>query len=166
MLPLSNLSYSFITYRAAKHLDRKHTIFGKLVGGMDVLSLLENAPTDSETNRPKEPLEIEDIVVYLDPFEEFLKTKQQKENREKELEEIKKAGGIEDEKVTWTGKRIRADGSVDQDQDSASGIGKYIRNAGEIPVTTREEVVEDWDTYEEPKKKKAKAGGFGNFDSW
>jgi peptidyl-prolyl cis-trans isomerase-like protein 2 len=157
---------SFITYRAAKHLDRKHTIFGKIVGGMDVLSQLENAPTDSDTNRPKEALVIEDIVVYLDPFEEFLKSKQQREDREKALEEIKKAGGIEDEKVTWTGKRVRADGTVDHGEDQGSGVGKYLRNAGAAPSAIRDEIVEDWDTYEEPKKKKAKARGFGNFDSW
>ena len=38
----TNSSQFFILYRPAKHLDRKHTIFGRVVGGLDVLTKLEN----------------------------------------------------------------------------------------------------------------------------
>lgn len=49
--------YSFITYRSCRHLDGKHTIFGKLVGGMDTLNEMEKIEVDNK-DRP-----IEDIVI-------------------------------------------------------------------------------------------------------
>lgn len=36
--PNTNTSQFFFTYRTCSHLNRKHTVFGKLVGGMDVLT--------------------------------------------------------------------------------------------------------------------------------
>ena len=43
--------FSFFTLRPCKHLDRKHTIFGKIVGGADTLAAMENVPTDA-SDRP------------------------------------------------------------------------------------------------------------------
>ena len=44
--------FSFITFRPAKHLDGKHTIFGRLVGGLQTLISIENVPTDKKTDEP------------------------------------------------------------------------------------------------------------------
>lgn len=165
----TNSSQFFITYRAAKHLDLKHTIFGRVVGGMDTLSRLENAPTDSK-DRPDPPVMLDDVVVFVDPFEEFQKQKAEKEAKDREQEQIKKAGGTEDDKTTWTGKRIRGDGTVESGS-SAGGVGKYLQAAlaeqkasGTAPE--EDEIVGEWDEPEEPVKKKFKSGGFGNFDNW
>ncbi|GME26351.1 Peptidyl-prolyl cis-trans isomerase cyclophilin-type [Neofusicoccum parvum] len=163
----TNSSQFFITYRAAKHLDNKHTIFGRVVGGMDALSRLENAPTDSK-DRPDPPVMLEDVVVFVDPFEEFQKQKSEKDAKEREQEEIKKAGGTEDDKTTWTGKRIRGDGSIESGS-SAGGVGKYLQAAlAEQKASAPEEdgIVGEWGEAEEPVRKKFKAGGFGNFDNW
>ncbi|KAK7509855.1 putative peptidyl-prolyl cis-trans isomerase [Phyllosticta citriasiana] len=163
----TNGSQFFITYRAAKHLDRKHTIFGRVVGGLETLSRLENAPTDSATNRPDPPLTLEDVVVFVDPFEEFQKQKAEKEAKEKEKEEIQRQGGTEDDKTTWTGKRIRGDGTVEH--AGGGGVGKYLKQAIEEQKTAEAEEVEivgEWDEPEEPVKKKVRTGGFGNFDNW
>ena len=65
----SNLSSSFITYRSCKHLDGKHTVFGKLVGGLDTLANMERVETDNK-DRPIEDMYIEKTIVFVDPFTE------------------------------------------------------------------------------------------------
>jgi peptidyl-prolyl cis-trans isomerase-like 2 len=163
----TNSSQFFILYRPAKHLDRKHTIFGRVVGGLDVLTRLENAPVGTG-DRPIDDIIIEDIVVFVNPFEEFQKQKREKDEAEKEKEEIKRQGGTEDDKTTWTGKRIRGDGTVIQ-AEQAGGVGKYLKAATNGPVASAvDEPVDNWqaETSEEPAKKKVKSLGFGNFDSW
>ncbi|KAL9122399.1 MAG: hypothetical protein Q9187_001050 [Circinaria calcarea] len=159
----TNSSQFFITYRSAKHLDRKHTIFGKVVGGMDVLNRLENVEV-SEDKRPLEDVVMNDVVVFVDPFEEFQKQKRMKDEEAMVKEEVVRMGGTEDDRTTWTGKRIRGDGKVDNG-GRVGGVGKYLSNSvGEEGVN---EVVEEWEDYgEEPLKKKTKAEGFGNFNNW
>ncbi|KAI9716249.1 MAG: Peptidyl-prolyl cis-trans isomerase cyp8 [Candelaria pacifica] len=161
----TNSSQFFITYRPASHLDRKHTIFGGLVGGLDTLSNLENAPTDSDTSRPTPDILIRDIIVFVDPFSEFQKEKNEKEGKERELLEIKKAGGTEDERTTWTGKRIRADGKV-ENVDAAVGVGKYLKTNGGVDADGEDEVLGEWEEEVPPTKKIKTGGGFGNFDGW
>lgn len=65
----TNGSQFFITYRSCRHLDNKHTVFGKVVGGVETLSEMERIEVDNK-DRP-----IEDIVfikgqVFVDPYEE------------------------------------------------------------------------------------------------
>lgn len=161
----TNSSQFFILYRPAKHLDRKHTIFGKVVDGLDTLRNLEAAETDGK-DRPLEDITLNDINVLIDPFDEFLKQRTAKEEAAQQKEEIKKQGGTEDDRTTWTGKRIRTDGTVEQGS-GASSIGKYLQSAKSKGIGPEEEIIEEWEeSFDEPPKKKINAGGFGNFDSW
>ena len=162
----TNGSQFFILLRAAKHLDRKHTVFGRVVGDMSTLSRIESVEVTDGDKRPLEDVVIKDIVVYVDPFEEFQKEKKERDEREKEKEEIAKSGGTEDDRTTWTGKRLRVGGSGVQSNEGRGGpaIGKYLNTSASNGA--REVVIEEWEG-DEPVKKKAKGGGgFGNFDSW
>ncbi|KAJ3957307.1 cyclophilin peptidyl-prolyl cis-trans isomerase Cyp8 [Colletotrichum tropicale] len=157
----TNSSQFFIIYRPTKHLDNKHTVFGKVVGGLDVLSKMEDVPTDG-SDRPLNKIVMKEVVVYLDPFEEFLKEKSNTEELEKAKQAIELNGGTEDDKTTWTGKRIKADGTVETANGGAT-VGKYLKTqkSGSKRIDA-----EDLDTWEEPSRKKMKSGGFGNFDNW
>jgi len=43
---------SYITYKECPHLDRKHTVFGKVVGGLETLDKMEAVPTGAK-DKPK-----------------------------------------------------------------------------------------------------------------
>ena len=59
--PNTNGSQFFIvTTDAAPWLDGKHTVFGKVTSGMDVVDVLESLPTDGR-DRPQEPAVIEKL---------------------------------------------------------------------------------------------------------
>ena len=46
--PHSNGSQFYILYKSAHHLDHKHTVFGKVVGGLGTLTALERLPVDDD----------------------------------------------------------------------------------------------------------------------
>lgn len=156
----TNSSQFFTLYGPAPHLDRKHTVFGRVVGGLDVLDRMEAVPTDG-SDRPLNKIVIRAVVVYLDPFEEFLGKRKEEEKREERREAVKRAGGTEDDRTTWTGKRLR--GAGEGPGSEAPGVGKYLKAAAGDDDEVLEEEISAW---EAPAKKKVKAGGFGNFDNW
>merc|ERR1712083_607795 len=89
--PNTNKSQFFITFRSCKHLDSKHTVFGRIVGGLDTLANLERIETDNK-DTPIEDIIVQRTSVFVDPFtevdeqlakeraEELAKTKEKEQN--------------------------------------------------------------------------------------
>lgn len=163
----TNSSQFFIAYRAIKHLDRKHTIFGRVVEGTETLDTLESVPVD-EKDRPKERCEILEAKVLIDSFQDFLDKMKKGEENEKVIEdrETEKTG---DDKKTWTGKRVQGWGGKPNGDGGGGTVGKYLKATrnDESDENARRNFENLGEEVEEPVRKKVRAtGGFGNFDSW
>ncbi|KAI8824424.1 cyclophilin-like domain-containing protein [Fimicolochytrium jonesii] len=146
----TNTSQFFITYRSCPHLNNKHTVFGKVVGGLDVLTKIEQVPTD-EADKPEKEIKILAIQILIDPFDDF----------QKSLESKKAPKG-----------KNPSTSTISTPPDSTSGVGKYL--ATPAPSKTKRQADDglgiDWGGAEEvvggpPAKKKVK-GGFGDFSGW
>jgi len=63
--PDTNGSQFFITLGPQPRLDGKHSVFGRLVGGLDVLKAIGSVET-GEQDRPLEPVTIEKVTIFRD----------------------------------------------------------------------------------------------------
>lgn len=60
----SNGSQFFITLEPARHLDTKHTLFGRVVEGLEVARAISNVPAGAEGKyRPNEPVMLRSVTI-------------------------------------------------------------------------------------------------------
>nr|CAD7452971.1 unnamed protein product [Timema tahoe] len=156
--PNTNKSQFFITYRSCRHLDNKHTVFGRVVGGLDTLSALEKVETDNK-DRPIEDIVVEKAQVFVDPYQEadeqwslFLLSPQLLVER---AEEVKRKA---EEEAAAATKKTQA-GRNGQLTVFREGVGKYIS----MEETSK---LEKSDSSSLAKKKRASGYQFGNFNNW
>jgi peptidyl-prolyl cis-trans isomerase-like protein 2 len=141
----TNGSQFYITFGACNHLDMKHSIFGKLVGGMDVLREMEQVRT--EADRPLTPIIILRTTILKNPYQEDAEEQKAKQNKE--------TVGEKAEMGQWFSNPIEV---------KEGGIGKYLpkANVQEKKGTKRpvEEVPATETIRQETKKQKF------NFSKW
>jgi peptidyl-prolyl cis-trans isomerase-like protein 2 len=142
--PNTNTSQFFFTYRTCSHLNKKHTVFGKLVGGMDVLTRCELTPS-GKNDVPLQDIILKDIIVHVDPFENVMTELHAKDDKEKQIRDRTEAR-LAKEKLVQTS-RPPDNGSLE--------IGKYLKKR---QVDSRQ------DSDGRPLKQK-KVRGF-DFSSW
>jgi len=165
--PDSNKSQFFITFRSCKHLDGKHSIFGRLVGGLDTLNTLEAVHSDPKTDRPAEDLVIEDVIIFVNPFDEV-----DEELRQERVTAVEARRVAEDEqrKEDLRRKGGKSKNSMDAKNKTAfrAGVGKYITQSQIVANKRANEGPTDNDEDETKikKKKKIPTGKFGDFSSW
>ncbi|XP_014775998.1 RING-type E3 ubiquitin-protein ligase PPIL2 [Octopus bimaculoides] len=152
--PNTNKSQFFITFRSCGHLDNKHSVFGKVVGGLETLNKMEKIETD-DNDKPLEDIIIEDTIVFVDPFkeaEELLK-------KERE-DEIKKE---EEEKAKLKSWKVEKKSSEENNLVAfKQGVGKYINPS----VMKRSKESDTSDVSDTTKKKTKLSTGFGDFSTW
>ncbi|CAB9508113.1 Peptidylprolyl isomerase domain and WD repeat-containing protein 1 [Seminavis robusta] len=82
----TNKRQFFFTFAPCEHLDKKHSIFGVVIKGLDALKELEKIPTDKK-DRPMKEITIADTIVVDNPVEEA------EEMERKRIEAKQKAAG-------------------------------------------------------------------------
>jgi peptidyl-prolyl cis-trans isomerase-like protein 2 len=143
--PASNTSQFFITFRETPHLNNKHTVFGKLVGGEDVLNTIERALVRPGTDKPAKPIQIKSIQVLQDPFEIYreklaarLARQDQSDEALRKREEARKER--EKDRTTWLGTYLgeKGEGKAVKEErkrkaeEEGGLVGKYI--GGKVPI--------------------------------
>ncbi|KAJ1898145.1 cyclophilin peptidyl-prolyl cis-trans isomerase Cyp8 [Coemansia sp. IMI 209127] len=177
--PNTNGSQFFILYRAAKHLDGKHTIFGRVVGGLDVLGKMEAVPTD-DADKPAKDIIIQDVSILVDPFNEFSKRLERKIEHDKSSADLaagkRKRTAEEEEELkrettTWFGttatsariSKVGTDGN-DPPNQGQKGVGKYLKKPrfeASGPNSTPE-----GDSEHHKSKRRVAGYRFGDFNNW
>jgi peptidyl-prolyl cis-trans isomerase-like protein 2 len=161
----TNNSQFFITFKACPHLDNKHSVFGKVVGGLHILSEMEQVTTDTK-QRPLTAITIERATVFNNPFKEDELEQEQKKKQE-ELNQNAEMG-------QWFSN------PTPEVKPVRSGVGKYINadamnnglnlNFGnplkrKATVTEAADVQRAASQQQQPTKKQKTSGQF-NFSKW
>ena len=160
----TNRCQFFITYKSAPHLNRKHSVFGSVVSGIDVLKRMESVPTDEE-DCPKKQIIIDKIEILSNPIPEAQEIEEQniqikRNEREKEEQQYQK----KPEKRKKPQKQ-KAEPSV---------VGKYLSKTLLSEKTVAEKsLIKDCDNdasieqlIKFPKSKSPPKSKFGNFSGW
>ncbi|XP_043924710.1 RING-type E3 ubiquitin-protein ligase PPIL2 [Protopterus annectens] len=155
--PNTNKSQFFITFRSCAYLDKKHTIFGRVVGGFEALTAMENVDADPKTDRPKEEIRVLKTTVFVDPYEEAdAKVAAEREKAQKAEEEEKaRAKAILPKNVGSQGPKVYH-----------QGVGKYINMATAVKRSAEEDNSGPSTSAAAANKKVKGRSGFGDFSSW
>ena len=160
--PNTNKSQFFITYRLCMHLNNIHSVFGKVVGGFEVLDQIEKISTNRR-DRPVSEVKILTTMVFVDPFQEVDDLFALEDARAVELKE--QAAKID------TDKRLLPSKTEDLTSQSSGKVGRYLDVAHKNELTydsvkvkrKRDEITEGGEL---KKKAKPVKSGFGDFSSW
>ena len=161
--PDTNKSQFFITYRLCMHLNNIHSVFGKVVGGFEVLDQIEKISTDRR-DRPVSEVKILTTMVFVDPFQEVDDMFALEDAKAIELKE--QAAKID------TDKRLLPPKSEDlTPQSSSKEVGRYLDvghkkelSYDRVKVKRRGDELSEGGEFK--KKAKPVKSGFGDFSSW
>lgn len=161
----TNGSQFYITFKATPHLDNKHTVFGKLVGGEDVLDAIEKLPLKEGTERPSKPVTITQVVIHQDPFDDYKARLAKKLARRTEsgADEAKPVAKKPGDDSNWFGVRVGTGQSVASNADTEKSVGRYLGVKRQLEEQQPPKDVAS-EMFDGGKKKRRI--GFGNFDNW
>mmetsp|Transcript_6082 Transcript_6082/g.13254 ORF Transcript_6082/g.13254 Transcript_6082/m.13254 type:complete len:613 (-) Transcript_6082:69-1907(-) len=133
--PATNKRQFFLTFKSCTHLDRKHSVFGRVVKGLDVLKAIEMVAT-GKGDRPVDDIKILAAeILGTNPAKEAeeaerIRIEERAEARVREKDERKSSALGRDNKQGASVAAIEAAAAAAEAKSSAaskpSGVGKYL----------------------------------------
>lgn len=109
----TNRSQFFVTLKSCQHLDLKHSVFGRVVGGLNLLEVFNAWDTD-EKDRPKKEIKLIRTEVFKNPFKEAIAEASKPAKEEKVVDPV----------ATWFSNR--RDPMEEHKNRNSSAVGKYM----------------------------------------
>mmetsp|Transcript_9244 Transcript_9244/g.26557 ORF Transcript_9244/g.26557 Transcript_9244/m.26557 type:complete len:562 (-) Transcript_9244:102-1787(-) len=158
----TNKSQFFITLKSCQHLDLKHSVFGRVVGGLKLLEVFNTWDTDDK-EKPVKPIKILRTEVFKNPFKEAI--------AEAAAPKVEK---VVDPVATWFSNR--RDPMEEHKNRNSSEVGKYLEEGaaaarplppapGERRATAKELPSEELEYANVAAKPKRARTGF-DFSKW
>jgi len=114
------------------HLDQKHSIFGQVIEGFEVLQAMEEVPVD-KNDQPTEELKIVKIEILYNPIQDAVEAQQlrkhKSEEERKRLRETQRASALGQEKITEASHHKNDGAFIAQPESCAFRVGKYLQRA-------------------------------------
>jgi len=112
----TNKSQFFVSLKSCQHLDNKHSVFGRVVGGLKLLDYFNAWETDDK-DRPVKEIKLIRVEVFKNPFKEAL-AEAAKPKVEKVVDPV----------ATWFSNR--KDPMEEHRNRKSTEVGKYLEDAG------------------------------------
>ena len=161
----SNGSQFYILYKSAPHLNGKHSVFGKVVGGFEVLSAMERVATDEE-DRPVQQIKITGVTVFVNPYVEMIEEEEERKRKRKKMEEEESG---RQERMPFFAMGVGTGAGA-----GTGGVGKYLQQQQQQQQQQQHGSMmrradgDDENTAKTNKKAKTIRSGndLANFDAW
>lgn len=114
----TNRSQFFISLKSCEHLNNKHSVFGRVVGGLQILEVLNNWETDAK-DKPVTEIKLIRTEVFKNPFKEI--------TEEMAKPKVEK---VVDPVATWFSNR--RDPMQEHKNRNSTQVGKYLPD--ELPA--------------------------------
>jgi peptidyl-prolyl cis-trans isomerase-like protein 2 len=156
----TNRQQFFITFKSCNHLDRKHSIFGNIIDGTDLLTKMEKVPADKK-ERPIDAIKIIATEILVNPVKEA------EELENKRLQELAEARQTKEDLRKGIASRPKAKAS--ETSSTKNDVGRYLKEKLKNPPKdsatndTKDISGETAPSRLPPPPKKTT---FGNFSGW
>jgi peptidyl-prolyl cis-trans isomerase-like protein 2 len=156
----TNRQQFYITLKGCNHLDRKHSIFGTVIDGTELLAKMEKVATDKK-ERPIDAIKIIATEILVNPASDAEELENQR------LQELAEARQTKEERRKGISSRPKA--CVSEASSPPNDVGRYLKEKLKNPSKARpSNDVKDIQGDPAPSRlpPPPKKTTFGNFSGW